>query len=93
MPSINAIAIAIQTDVVSNVYAVNRYINNFKTRVLADGGTFEAQTCLQKTLSSLLINFGEVEEIVYNFKTRIIADGATFEAESCLLTTLNELDV
>lgn len=93
MPSINAIAIAIQTDIVSNVYAVNRYINNFKSRVLADGGTFEAQTCLQRTLASLLIEFGEVEEIVYNFKSRVLADGGSFEAEPCLLTTLNELDV
>jgi len=53
MPSINAIAIAIQTDVVSNVYAVNKIISDFKARVLADGGTFEAQTCLLTTLNNL----------------------------------------
>lgn len=93
MPSINAIAIAIQTDVVSNVYAVNKIISDFKTRVLADGGTFEAQTCLQKTLASLLIEFGEVEEIIYDFKTRVLANGGLFEAETCLSTILNELDV
>lgn len=53
MPSINAIAIAIQTDIVSNFYTVNKIISDFKTRVLSDGGTFEAQSCLLTTLNNL----------------------------------------
>lgn len=53
MPSINAIAISIQTDIVSNFYTVNKIISDFKSRVLSDGGTFEAQSCLLTILNNL----------------------------------------
>ena len=32
---------------------INSLINTFKARVLADGGTFEAETCLLNQLTAL----------------------------------------
>jgi len=46
----------------SNIYITNRFtvgdkitsrISAFKSRVLANGGTFESETCLKNTLTTL----------------------------------------
>ncbi len=50
MPSINAIAIAIQTDVTSNVSIIPSIIAAFKAR----GGDFEAEACLRAFLNKIV---------------------------------------
>jgi hypothetical protein len=50
MPSINAIAIAIQTDTVSNTGVIPGIIAAFKAR----GGDFEAEACLRAFLNKIV---------------------------------------
>jgi len=49
MPSINAIAIAIQTDSIASTDIVSKIIATFKAR----GGTFEAESCLRSFLNTI----------------------------------------
>ena len=65
-------------------------VNDFQIRVLSDGGTFEAESCLKKQIYDL----GGISAegfIFYNFNNRVVADGGTFEAEQCLITQIQEL--
>lgn len=68
-----------------------KLVNSFETRVLADGGTFEAGDCLNTTL----IGLGGISDewlIIFDFRQRVLTDGGVFEAESCLNTTLTNLN-
>jgi hypothetical protein len=76
----------------SGLSGTQQLINAFKARVLADGGIFEAEQCLKKTL----IGLGGISSyegfLISNFTTRVLADSGIIEAQSCLLTTLENLD-
>lgn len=50
MPSINAIAIAIQTDSIASTDIVSKIIAAFKAR----GGDFEAEACLRAFLNKIV---------------------------------------
>jgi hypothetical protein len=67
-------------------------INAFKARVVADGGIFEAEACLQKTLAGLGGISSYEGFLISNFQQRVLYEGGIFEAESCLNTTLTNLN-
>ena len=69
---------------------VDVLITQFKTRVLADGGTFEAESYLIIQLNQIEIG-SYVDALITQFKTRVLADGGTFEAESYLIIQLNQI--
>jgi hypothetical protein len=67
---------------------ISTLIFNFEIRVAADGGTFEAQNCLNTTLNYL----NSITSLVGDFKERVYADGGVVEAQECLVTTINNLN-
>ena len=71
--------------------SVSLVANKFKDRVLADGGTFEANNCLKNQINSLGGVFGVALNTISDFANRVQTDGGTFEAENCLLNTINDL--
>lgn len=72
---------------------VKRLIGAFKTRVLADAGSFEAESCLNTVLTNLraidLYPTGDAKMIV--LRTRALADGGTFESYNCGIITVQNL--
>jgi hypothetical protein len=81
--SIHSISWAGETDIVGLLLNLSY---EFKTRVLADGGIIEAETCLSVFLGTL------IKDLEFNFNLRIKEDNGNLEAESCLniiLTNLN----
>ena len=76
---------------ISGISNVQKLIKSFKTRVLADGGIFEAGLCLKNTL----IGLGGISDeglIVFNFQQRVLTDSGIIESQPCLLTTLTNLN-
>ena len=71
--------------------SVDLVVNKFKDRVLADGGTFEAENCLISEINSLGGVRGVALNTISDFAKRVQTDGGTFEAENCLLNTINSL--
>jgi len=71
--------------------SVNLVANTFKNRVIADGGTFEADSCLVSQINSLGGVYGVALNTISDFANRVQADFGTFEAENCLLNTINSL--
>ena len=71
--------------------SVDLVANKFKDRVLADGGTFEAENCLISEINSLGGIYGVALNTISDFAKRVQTDGGTFEAENCLLNTINSL--
>ena len=65
----------------------NQIVNAFKDRVLADGGTFEAEGCLNSTVNSLQA----LNQIATTFNLRVLADSGTFQSINCLQTTITDL--
>ena len=65
---------------------VNEIAEEFRDRVLADGGTFEGFDCLVAALQDLQEdNFYEVFD---TYIKRMTDDGATLEGEECLIDQL-----
>jgi hypothetical protein len=62
-------------------------INNFKDRVLADGGTFESESFLRSTLTAL----ADASNLVNSFRLRVSNDGGFFESENLLISILTNL--
>jgi hypothetical protein len=62
-------------------------VYDFKSRVTADGGTFEAGVCMQLTIDNLL----RQPQTITTFKLRVLADGGGFEAETCMQATVDGL--
>ena len=71
--------------------SVSLVANKFKDRVLADGGTFEADICLVNQINSLGGVYGVALNTITDFANRVQTDGGVFEAENCLLNTINSL--
>ena len=71
--------------------SVNLVVDTFKDRVLADGGTFEADNCLKNEIISLGGVSGVALNTISDFANRVQTDGGTFEAENCLLNIINSL--
>jgi hypothetical protein len=68
-------------------------INAFTARVAADGGTFEAETCLLNQLTALNnIASDPIQPLVAAFGLRVVTDGGVMEAETCLLNQLTFLN-
>lgn len=65
----------------------NQIVNQFKKRVIDDGGTFEAENCLV----SFLNNLQSKNQIATTFNLRVLADSGTFEQINCLQTTITDL--
>jgi len=59
----------------------------FRTRVIADGGTFEAITCLNSTIKQLQ----SLNQIATTFNLLVLADGGTFEQINCVQTNITNL--
>lgn len=72
----------------SNVSNSNPLITAFVARVYADGGTFEAESCLNATINYL----NSITSLVGDFKERVYADEGVVEAQECLVTTINYLN-
>lgn len=66
-------------------------VDEFKSRVLADGGTFEADACLKRQITSLGGVNGIALKTTSDFAQRVLADGGTYEADNCLLNKINAL--
>jgi len=62
-------------------------VKDFKTRVEAAGGTFEAFGCMVAQINELL----SLEQIVTTFNLRVVAAGGTFEAVNCCQTIITDL--
>ncbi len=62
--------------------------NNFQSRVINDGGTFEAESCLVEFLNE--INLAPLI-LTNNFKERVSADSGTFEARKCLIELIKTI--
>jgi hypothetical protein len=71
--------------------SVELVVDRFKDRVIADGGTFEADNCLVSEINSLGGVYGVALNTITDFANRVQTDGGTFEAENCLLNTINSL--
>jgi hypothetical protein len=71
--------------------SVDLVVNKFKERVIADGGTFEADSCLVSEINSLGGVYGVALNTITDFANRVQTDGGTFEAENCLLNIINDL--
>ena len=71
--------------------SVSLVANKFKDRVLADGGTFEANNCLKNQINSLGGVYGVALNTITDFANRVQTDGGTYETENCLLNTINSL--
>ena len=71
--------------------SVELVVNKFKDRVIADGGTFEADSCLVSQINSLGGVYGVALNTIRDFANRVQTDGGTFEAENCLLNIINSL--
>ena len=71
--------------------SVDLVVNKFKERVIADGGTFEADSCLVSEINSLGGVYGVALNTISDFANRVQTDGGTFEAENCLLNIINDL--
>jgi hypothetical protein len=71
--------------------SINLVVETFKDRVLADGGTFEADNCLKNEIISLGGVNGVALNTISDFANRVQTDGGTFEAENCLLNIINSL--
>jgi len=71
--------------------SVELVVNKFKDRVIADGGTFEADSCLVSQINSLGGVYGVALNTISDFAKRVQIDGGTFEAENCLLNIINDL--
>jgi hypothetical protein len=67
--------------------AASIIVDAFKIRVEADGGTFEAYSCMVNQINELLAQ----PQIVTTFNLRVVADGGTFEAVNCMQTTITDL--
>jgi hypothetical protein len=70
---------------------VTRLITAFQVRVAADGGVFEAQYCLNATLTYLDSIFSAAGTVKY-FQDRVAEDGGVFEAKDCQITFINNLN-
>jgi hypothetical protein len=65
----------------------NTIVKDFRDRVEADGGTFEAYSCMVAQINELLAQ----PQIVTTFNLRVVADGGTFEAVNCMQTQITHL--
>ena len=71
--------------------SVDLILNKFKDRVIADGGTFEADNCLKNNIIALGDVYGVALNTITDFANRVVADGGIFESENCLLNIINSL--
>jgi hypothetical protein len=62
-------------------------VKDFRDRVEADSGTFEAYFCMVAQINELLAQ----PQIVTTFNLRVVADGGTFEAVNCMQTQITDL--
>lgn len=71
--------------------SVSLVANKFKDRVIADGGTFQADSCLVNQINSLGGVYGVALNTITDFGKRVLLDTGTYEAENCLLNAINTL--
>ena len=71
--------------------SVSLVANKFKDRVIADGGTFQADSCLKNNIIALGGVYGVALNTITDFAKRVLLDSGTYEAENCLLNTINSL--
>jgi hypothetical protein len=73
--------------------AIAQIINAFKSRVLADSGTFEADSCINSSITTLMgIDIYPIgDAAIIAFRTRILADSGTFEAYNCGIIAVQSL--
>lgn len=77
-----------ETDIIGGSAFLTTFLNNFKSRVETDLGTFEAYSCLYNTINGELSNGGA---LVHPFEARTVADSGVFEADTCLINFVNSL--
>jgi len=68
--------------------AAGGIVTAFYTRVIADGGTFEAEGCLNSFVAELL----SINQIATTFNMRVIADSGTLESINCLQTFITSIN-
>ena len=68
-------------------------VQSFKSRVAADGGTFEAAACLASTINALkaIDIYPQGDAIIQAFQVRVAADSGTFEAYNCGIIAVQNL--
>jgi len=60
--------------------------SQFRDRVIADGGTLEAYSCLVSFINQIIQY--DPYNIIQPFVERVLTDGGTYEADSCLYAFL-----
>jgi hypothetical protein len=65
------------------------FVDDFRARVLNDGGTFEAYSCLYNSIRGNLSYGGY---LTHKFQSRVSLDGGQFEANGCLVNFINSLN-
>lgn len=72
--------------------ATRTIADDYRNRVLADGGTYEAGDCVNDALTALGVGTETRSDIWQQYtEERVIADGGTFEASSCVIDAINAL--
>ena len=64
--------------------------NQYRSRVIADGGVVEAFSCTIARLRLPGVNVGQY--LFDNYEARVIAAGGVVEGEQCTITNLNNLN-
>jgi len=67
-------------------------INDYRNRVVADGGEYTGGRCLTDALDALGVGSESRSNIITTYlKDRVEADGGTFEAENCVVDAIDAL--
>lgn len=66
-------------------------LNQYRERVLADGGIVEGFLCAIAALRLPGVTIGQI--YFYNYEVRVIADGGVVEAEQCTVNAINNLNI
>lgn len=89
----NQIKYGRNTTYITGSNRISQLIAAFKARVIADGGTFEAQACMTANIQSLVnINIYPVgDAVMISLRDRAVADSGTFEAYNCGIIAVQQL--
>ena len=89
----NQIKYGRNTTYITGSNRISQLIAAFKARVLADGGTFEAELCIVNNIQALTnINIYPIgDAVMIALRDRAVADSGTFEAYNCGIIAVQQL--
>lgn len=89
----NQIKYGRNTTYITGSNRISQLVSAYKTRVLSDGGTFEAEQCMVNNIQSLTnIDIYPVgDAVMIALRNRAVADSGTFEAYNCGIINIQSL--